>query len=256
MLISKPTDQVGRVLLTRPAQKNQELAIALAALNFKTTSCSMLEISPLATPKINQKLNQLKDNDIVIAVSAHAINFAASLVDAWPKQLNYYAIGDATANCMVQLGLSVESPPEPMTESLLTLTSLSDITGRNVLILRGVGGRETLAQQLELRGATVEYCELYQRQPVNYQSDILIDSWKKHQVKTIVVTSGEILENLLTLIGPAGKSWLINCNILVPSQRIAVMALNFGFKRCYVAGGADNKAISQTLLKIQSNINE
>ena len=238
MPISKPTDEVGRVLLPRPAQKNKELAIALAALNFKTTSCSMLEISPLATPKINQKLNQLKDNDIVIAVSAHAINFAASLVDAWPKQLNYYAIGDATANCMVQLGLSV------------------DITGRNVLILRGVGGRETLAQQLELRGATVEYCELYQRQPVNYQSDILIDSWKKHQVKTIVVTSGEILENLLTLIGPAGKSWLINCNILVPSQRIAVMALNFGFKRCYVAGGADNKAISQTLLKIQSNINE
>ena len=49
------------------------------------------------------------------------------------------------------------------TEALLKLPELHQIDGQRFLILRGVGGRETLATQLRARGAHVDYAECYRR---------------------------------------------------------------------------------------------
>jgi uroporphyrinogen-III synthase len=251
MPTSKAAELMGRVLLTRPESKNQELARLLTAQQFKTVSCPMLKISPLASPDLQCQLSQLKSNDIIIAVSAPAVNYCAKIISHWPRNIHYYAIGYATQLALKKLQIDAKSPQQPVTESLLTESSLQQLAGRRVLILRGVGGRETLAEQLRLRGAVVEYCELYRREPIEYDPVYLIQSWKNHNVKTIVVTSGEILKNLLTLVGAIDKEWLVRCNLIVPSNRVAMLAQEIGFSRCFVANGASNKAISQTLMTIE-----
>jgi len=251
MPISKAATSIGRVLLTRPELKNQELATILAVQQFETVSCPMLEIIPIVPPQLSHQLNQLQSGDFIIAVSAHAVSCAAKIIDHWPKHLNYFAIGDATQQVMNEQGIEAAAPEFPLTESLLTESKLQLLSGRKVLILRGVGGRETLAQQLSLRGAQVEYCELYRRDPIKYDPVYLLQSWKNHNVKTIVVTSGEILKNLLTLVGAIDKQWLVRCNLVVPSDRVAILAQERGFSRCFVASGASNKAISRTLMTIE-----
>lgn len=240
-------------MLTRPTTKNNQLAAILTAQKFDVACCPMLEIAPVPAPSLSNQLKQLRANDIVIAVSAHALKFAKELVEQWPSSITYYAIGQATACAMQELAISAISPVEPLTESLLELPSLQSLGGRRILILRGVGGRELLAQQLRQRGANVEYCELYQRRPIEYDPIILLQDWKKQNVKTIVVTSGEILKNLLILVGTLDKQWLTSCNLVVPSARVARLASEMGFNRCFIAAGADSAAVSQTLMKIQSN---
>jgi len=251
MPISKTPIDIGRVLLTRPEPKNKELAQTLATLQFETVSCPMVEIAPIATPQLQVQINQLRTSDIIIAVSAHAVTYATKVINVWPQEFKYYAIGKATQRMMANAGIDAISPSQPISESLLTEPGLQQVSGRKVLILRGVGGRETLARQLSLRGAQVEYCQLYRREPIKYDPEYLIQSWKNHNVKTIVVTSGEILKNLLTLVSTIDQQWLVGLNIVVPSERVAILAQERGFSRCFVAAGASNKAISQTLMTIE-----
>ncbi|NRA69734.1 MAG: uroporphyrinogen-III synthase [Gammaproteobacteria bacterium] len=254
--ISNSDETIGRVLLTRPRDKNDELAEFLSRQRIETLGRPMLEIVSVTSLTQQQQLVNLSRYDIVIVISANAIKFLENKVKVWPNNIDYYAIGAATAQQMLALGLLVKSPNQPITESLLELSSLQRLSARRILILRGVGGRELLFEQLTGRGAIVEHCEIYQRQPVNYEPLKELTSWKKAKIKTIVVTSGEILKNLLGLITKSSSSWLFDCNLVVPSQRVADLALEMGFMRCFVATGADNNAILQTLLNIQSRVNE
>lgn len=48
---------------------------------------------------------------------------------------------------------------------------MAELTDKNLLILRGNGGRELLREQATLRGATVETVECYQRVLISYNNE-------------------------------------------------------------------------------------
>ena len=135
-----------------------------------------------------------------------------------------------------------------ISEVLLQLPELQNIAGKKALVLRGNGGRELLAETLTARGADVTLCECYQRCPIHYDGAEEAMRWQSRDVKTIVVTSGEMLQQLLTLI-PLWyrENWLFKCRLLVVSERLAKLAQEMGWQDIQVADSADNDALLRAL---------
>jgi len=249
--ISLNPQKIGRILLTRPYHSNLLLSQLLADHGFETLSCPLIEVTNLVDQSLTDKLAV---SDIIIAVSANAVSSANTQINQWP-QVDYIAVGQATALAFSQCKIDAITPVDPRTEGLLTLSQLAKVKGENILILRGNGGRETLAQQLSKRGAKVTYSELYRRDNVLLTKNV-VTQWQHQAITTIVVTSAEILQNLMKLVNNGYQSWLVKITIVVPSTRVAGIAHQLGVPNIEIADGADNLAILNKLKYLQSSFYE
>ena len=243
------------ILVTRPSPQGEELVSRLRALGQVAWSFPLIEFSPgreLST--LSRSLNALGDGDLVFALSQHAVSFAHAQLQQqhllWPTTPRYFAIGRTTALALHQVsGLDVRYPLDrEISEVLLQLPELQTIAGKKALILRGNGGRELLAETLTERGAIVTLCECYQRCPVHYDGAEEAMRWQTREVTTLVVTSGEMLQQLWTLIPLWYRErWLLQCRLLVVSERIAKLAQEMGWQDIQVADSADNDALLRAL---------
>jgi uroporphyrinogen-III synthase len=72
--------------------------------------------------------------------------------------------------------------------------------------------------------------------------------WQSRGVSTLVVTSGEMLQQLWTLIPQWYRErWLLRCRILVVSERLAQQARELGWQDIQVAESADNDTLLRAL---------
>ncbi len=127
-------------------------------------------------------------------------------------------------------------------ESLLALPQLADLNGRRVLIVRGTGGRALLGNTLIERGAEVAYAEVYRRNLPEIDPLPLLARWPQ-DVQVATATSGEILGNLLTLVGRGGRELLLATPLVVVSERTATDARRLGFAQVELAERATDEAI-------------
>jgi len=102
------------------------------------------------------------------------------------------------------------------------------MAGKRVIIFRGEGGRELLAEELRARGATVEYAEVYRRGRPTQDNGPLLHAWARGEVDIITVTSGEGLRNLFDMVGQLGRQWLRKTPILVINERLVTLARELG----------------------------
>ena len=130
----------------------------------------------------------------------------------------------------------------------LQLPELQSIAGKRALILRGNGGRELIGQTLTSRGADVTFCECYQRSAKHYDGAEEAMRWQSRGVTTVVVTSGEMLQQLWSLIPQWYREhWLLRCRLLVVSERLAILAQELGWQDIQIADNADNDALLRAL---------
>jgi uroporphyrinogen-III synthase len=167
-----------RILITRPAGRADDLAAAIAGAGGVAVHVPMMTVEPLDAgrdaehwQRAMQNLQQLATYRRVIAISVNAVHYGMR----WLRDLQgpaaiskagieWYGIGAATAAEFARWGLDARGGGEGATsEALLALPDLQQVRGESILILRGVGGRETLAGVLRERGANVEYAECYRR---------------------------------------------------------------------------------------------
>ena len=142
-------------------------------------------------------------------------------------------------------------------EKLLAELSRRDVNEKNITIFRGEGGRELLADNLTSRGASVEYCEMYKRQHPNYSSD-QFEKALGDNLTAILFASGETLENFYRHIQRDRlEATVENVPIIVPSERIKVLAEHYGFKHILIAVNASAEGflqvITQQLLKVSDS---
>ena len=234
-----------RVLITRPQAKSAQLQTLLLSHQLYCLSYPLVQFSVKIAPLAQQSLLEA---DIIIAVSENAVIFANQQISDWPETAQYFAVGKATQQQFSLLGISADSPENATSEGLLALSHLANVQNKRVVLLRGNGGREYLAQELDRRGARVEYVETYCRElvPVDHSDQVL--QWQQAQINTIVVTSGEILQYLWDNIGEINRCWLKRLSLIVPSQRIVTIAENLGFQTIELSNGADNESILKILL--------
>jgi uroporphyrinogen-III synthase len=187
---------------------------------------------------------------MVFILSQQVIHYAQHAIKAWPGELDYYAIGRSTALAFhTASGRQVTWPHAHETsEELIQLNTLQQITGKRALILRGDPGRELLAETLTRRGAEVTFAACYQRCQKHYDGPVEGRRWRDRGVSVLVVTSGEMLQQLFSLFPAVDREeWLLNCRLIVVSERLATLAAGLGWQDIQVADGADNDALLRAL---------
>ncbi|RKQ40201.1 uroporphyrinogen-III synthase [Enterobacter sp. R1(2018)] len=243
------------ILVTRPSPAGEELVSRLRALGQVAYSFPLIEFSPgRQLEQLPGLLTDLRADDLVFILSQHVVQYANPLLHksgaGWPKHLNWFAIGRTTALAFHTVShLPVRYPLDRETsEVLLQLPELQDITGKRALILRGNGGRELLGEALTARGAKVEFCECYQRNARVYDGTEEAFRWRERGITTLVVTSGEMLQQLYTLVPEWYRNnWLLHCQLVVVSERLAILARDLGWQDIRIADNADNDALLRAL---------
>ncbi|KNC92677.1 uroporphyrinogen-III synthase [Trabulsiella odontotermitis] len=243
------------ILVTRPSPQGEELVSRLRTLGRVAWSFPLIEFTPgRELPSLRGLLNNLTDNDLLFVLSQHAVTFADAQLRQqqahWPKAPHYFAIGRTTALALHQVsGKAIRYPQDrEISEVLLQLPELQNVAGKKALILRGNGGRELLGETLRSRGAEVTFCECYQRTAKHYDGAEEAMRWQSRGVTTLVITSGEMLQQLWSLTPPwYRENWLLRCRLLVVSERLAHLARELGWQEIQIADSADNDALLRAL---------
>jgi uroporphyrinogen-III synthase len=162
------------------------------------------------------------------------------------------AIGQATANALTAQGLNVDLIPEHgyNSESLLELSDLQTVSQKNITIIRGENGRETLADTLKKRGATVSYCNVYRREIPKIDCSIVSAQIVNNELDFITITSGEAIQNLVKMLPETQHNLLKKIPLIVISERIQILAKNLGFETIALAQMPSDDAILKTITTI------
>ncbi|VDL20046.1 Uroporphyrinogen-III synthase [Escherichia coli] len=238
------------ILVTRPSPAGEELVSRLRTLGQVAWHFPLIEFSPgRQLPQLADQLAALGESDLLFALSQHAVAFAQSQLHQqdrkWPRLPDYFAIGRTTALALHTVsGQKILYPQDrEISEVLLQLPELQNIAGKRALILRGNGGRELIGDTLTARGAEVTFCECYQRCAIHYDGAEEAMRWQSREVTMVVVTSGEMLQQLWSLIPQWYREhWLLHCRLLVVSERLK-LARELGWQDIKVADNADNDAL-------------
>jgi uroporphyrinogen-III synthase len=239
------------ILVTRPREHAVRLAEAVRDAGGEPVLFPVIEIAPPrdreALARVIAKLGQF---DLAIFISESAVDKGCEAVLAvrpWPKRPRVAAVGRTTARALERLGFAGVLAPQGQgdSESLAALPELHALRGRSVVIFRGEGGREWLRDELELRGASVEYAECYRRAPpASPDPGPLLARWQRGGIDAVSVTSGEGLANLFGLLGPTGKNYLRATPVFVPHPRIAGLARELGVRDVVLTGPGEEAAVA------------
>ena len=225
-----------RVLVTRPTQQAAGFSAAIEAEAGAVVQLPALEIQPNDDALAHARCGAASDYDWVIFISQNAVQHALPhLPLAWPSQTRIAAIGQATADALMSASLNVDVLPGngSNSESMLEALASKDLSGQRILIVRGKGGRETLAKGLSAQGAKPEYAEVYRRAcPDVGSADI--KQVMQQGVDIITIASGETLVNFSTIIKNAAADVnhsqdLLDLPLVVASSRIAKLVAQSGF---------------------------
>lgn len=235
-----------KVLVTRPVQQAQPLCDQIIAAGGVAIALPVLDIVPIL-PWDESAFN-LAEQEMAIFVSRNAaLIFKANLPTNLADNLQWVAVGPGTAATMQECGFPVDiQPPSPSgSESLLTMPEFHAVQDKKIVIVRGEGGRELLANTLFERGAEVHYLDIYRRA---LPERATLDIERAKTADCMVVSSIAGLNNLCKLIDieHLKSKWLI-----VVSERIRQHALMLGFQQCEVAADADDDAVMQQINRME-----
>lgn len=234
------------VLVTRPAHQAGRLCALVEACGGHPVAFPALAILDPSDPTAaRDRLRAANDFDLLLFVSANAVERAAPWLPR-PLRPALGAVGEGTARTLRAAGLEATILPTTSADSegLLALPALQAMRGKRVLIVRGEGGRPLLGDELRARGAEVHFAEVYRRALPDAEVAPLIGGWPA-QVRVVVATSREILDNLVTLLGDAGRPLLEQTPLVVVNERMAMHAHTLGIRRVVVAEGPGDESLVQ-----------
>ena len=239
-----------RLLLTRPEEDCAALAQYLAAQGVANASLPLLAIEPepLDAPR-RSLLAALASYQAIIVVSKPAARLLlGSLAKAGlpAPPTGWFSVGGATAGVLQAAGLEVTCPVQgDDSEALLASPLLRQavaVPAARVLVVRGIGGRELLAERLGEQGASVDYLELYRRRLPEYPAGTLMQCIEAERLNGLVVSSGQGFEHLRQM---AGDDWprVARLTVFVPSPRVAEQARSAGAQQVVDCRGASAAAL-------------
>ncbi|WP_429318630.1 fused uroporphyrinogen-III synthase HemD/membrane protein HemX [Paraburkholderia sp. GAS448] len=268
---------VFTVVVTRPAGQSSGLIGLLATAGVETLEFPLIDIADVedAGP-LRAALASLENYALVVFVSPNAVDRAFAHHDAiWPHALPVGVVGPGSVAALARHGVEapgyrVISPAvaadddaarfdsEALFAALEASLGTSGFEGRRVLIVRGDGGREWLADRLREAGAQVETVAAYRR----IVPEPSISVWARvHRLLSgephaWLVTSSEGVRNLDALAQDhltAGEIAQLKRAVLVtPHPRIAQTARGVGFDRITVSGAGDERIVRSLLASAAS----
>jgi uroporphyrinogen-III synthase len=259
---SKTSLRGVRVLVTRPARQAETLAQMIEAAGGEAVRLPAIEIAPPAnSAALRAALDHLHEFAFAIFISPNAVRQGLPLLRARsgiPPGLRLAAVGQGTLRTLNEEGVEqVLAPAERFdSEALLELLPPAVVAGKDILILRGEGGREHLGESLGTRGARVAYAECYRRVPPHQPDAAALARLRQGEVDILVITSAESARNLCDLVDESGRARLLATPVVVVSERQARACRELGFRaELCVAAQASDAAILTALHAWQARQN-
>lgn len=161
------------LLLTRPRPQCAPWLARLAELGVTAAALPLIEILPArdAAP-VTAAWAALPAVDLAVFVSPNAVEqFFAHADRRWPAQALAACVGPGSAQALAAQGVPAGQIVQPAADAASLdsehlwerLAPRRDWAGARVLLLRGDGGRDWLAERLRVAGARVEAVTVYHR---------------------------------------------------------------------------------------------
>ncbi len=213
------------VVVTRPAGQAEAFCQGVERLGGHPLRLPAVEIEPIASDDTADRRW-----DIVIFTSPNAVTHGNHFVQAGERLL---AVGQKTAASLADCGCADIDMPDgaPNSENLLDIPALQAVSGARILIVKGQQGRRKLAETLAQRQARVETAEVYRRvMPAAVPSQLA--QLFAHPGRTVLAfTSGDIAQNLVTMVGSSRRERLLRLPLVVGSPRIGDITNELGFRQ-------------------------
>ncbi len=236
------------ILITRPVGREKYLCYLVKQAGGFVIHYPVFNIQPPSSSEIEQLkhlCNQLHNFTIAIFISPTAVEQSQIYFPVLPAHLTVISIGSKTTETLKKQNIRVDiEASEHNTESLLQAAEFQkpQIQGQRILIFRGTGGRALLGDTLKCRGAQIRYVETYKRE-IPVHSPLTEQQIKK--LDAITISSNEGLNNLISLM--QGPGLLVDIPLVLPSERTATLARQYGFKTIISAKNATDDAVLTAL---------
>lgn len=221
-----------QVMMTRPAHQGEPLRALLEGVGARVSHFPTIEIVDRADATDNlDKARGIDRYRLLIFISRNAVDYGARLADLAGLDRGRLppsaAIGRGTAEYLTAQGFDVAAFPErPSSEDLLETDAVKGLpSGARVLIFRGRGGKEVLAERLRSRGLTVDYAEVYQRiKPPGKSLDLAAAS-----PDLILVGSRDSLDNLYEMTPSGDRARLVRTTLVLGAASMVARHAELGF---------------------------
>lgn len=264
------------IVVTRPSGQARQLiewlTIAIEKSGVAKRSLPEIVSLPLLTivPASDQQLAShitavLTDADLAIFVSPNAIECVMRLLerhwqDCAQKIIPIGVMGGSSKQALQNHGIGQESMPTPIllpnsnenwdSEGLWQeLQFLGwDWTGKKVIIFKGEGGREWLAETFIKAGATVEAISTYARVPLDLDNPAWHAIHEMDFSKSLwLLTSSEAVRYLGQVVKDQFPQGLQTATALCPHHNIADAAEEIGFGEVFTTDPGDEALIKASL---------
>ena len=236
------------IVVTRPSAQAVALVAAIEREGGMAFRFPVLEIGdPADAAALAAAAARIDEYDLAVFVSPNAVARALGAITAlrpWPEQLRAAAMGPTSAAALRRGGVAAVLLPAAGSDSeaLLAAPELQAdcIRGRRVVVFRGDGGRELLAESLTARGARVERVACYRRGRPAIDAAPLRARLAQGGIDAVAVSSSEGLRNLVQMVGVGAEASLKALPLFVGHARIGAEAARMGFARVvHTATGDD-----------------
>ena len=264
------------VVITRPAGQSSELIGQLHDAGIATLDFPLIDIAPVVDDApLRAALAALERYTLVVFVSPNAVDQAFARSDGiWPHALPIGVVGPGSVQALAGHGVAapahrVVSPAvsgaddesasfdsEGLFSAIDASLGAASLEGKRVLIVRGDGGREWLADRLREAGAEVEVVAAYRR----IVPEPSIGGWARvHELlagaaHAWLLTSSEGVRNLYELaqehLTADEIAQLKRATLVTPHPRIAQTARALGFDSITVSGAGDQRIVRALLAAV------
>jgi uroporphyrinogen-III synthase len=229
-----------RVLVTRPAAQASEWVLRLRAAGLQAEALPLIDIAPATdAAALASAWATLPEQAMVVFVSPNAVScFFSARPDpsSWPAHVLAASPGPGTTQALRGCGVpTVIEPasdaPQFDSEALWQQLSGRDWAGRSVLVVRGAGGRDWLAERLRERGAVLSFVAAYDRAAPRLspaQQALLNEALQQPEQHVWFFSSSEAITHLAALAPQA--EWT-RASAIATHPRIAETARSLGLGR-------------------------
>jgi uroporphyrinogen-III synthase len=204
----------NRVLVTRAAEQARPLVELLREQGADVVIIPAFRIELIhPSPALDHCLRRLPYYQWLVLTSANGVTALAARMkelEISPQafaHMQCVAVGAATADAMRALGLRVDIVPEEYVAESVVAAIKHQVSGKNVLLIRGTLARDVIPKALEEAGAWVDIADAYRTViPADSEEKVREVFRSATPPEIVTFTSSSTVDNFIRLMNASGFS--------------------------------------------------